>query len=287
MSCGGRCELAGQKQAAESPLNCSSVGDGENRVKRPQMSVALRQMRQDFIRPTTWVVLFGIAGILALSGAFGTGALLNPVALVLYWCAVAVLTYFAGSFAGAMVGPTQVGQPLAIRILVVGLATSLAVSVVMIALNTAVFGWFLTDIRDWAIFLASLFGISFIITAVLVFVEADQAGSAPNADPPRLLSRLPHDKRGDLIALSVEDHYVRVRTSTGEEMLLMRLGDAIEEAGAGGFQVHRSHWVSAKAVQAVRREGDRAVLTMTHGPEVPVSRRYVPVLKEAGLLPAK
>jgi hypothetical protein len=31
------------------------------------------------------------------------------------------------------------------------------------------------------------------------------------------------------VALSVEDHYVRVRTTRGEEMILMRLSDAIRE----------------------------------------------------------
>lgn len=103
---------------------------------------------------------------------------------------------------------------------------------------------------------------------------------------PRLLDRLPPDKRGRLVAPSVDDHYVRVRTTRGEDMLLMRLGDAIRvTAPTPGLRVHRSHWVARDAVQTVRREGDRAVSKMTVGGDNPASRSHIPALREAGLLP--
>lgn len=66
----------------------------------------------------------------------------------------------------------------------------------------------------------------------------------------------------------------------------MRLGDAIREAAPEpGLQVHRSHWVAIAAVTAARREGDRAVLSLSHGGDIPASRSHIPALKEAGLLP--
>lgn len=37
------------------------------------------------------------------------------------------------------------------------------------------------------------------------------------------------EKRALLLVLSVEDHYVRVRTTKGDELILMRLTDAIIE----------------------------------------------------------
>lgn len=108
----------------------------------------------------------------------------------------------------------------------------------------------------------------------------------PRPGPPTLLDRLPLDKRAPLVALSVEDHYVRIRTTKGEEMILMRLADAIRETAATpGLQVHRSHWVAFDQVVAVRRKGDCALLKMSHGPDVPVSRANLPKLREAGLLP--
>ena len=105
-------------------------------------------------------------------------------------------------------------------------------------------------------------------------------------NPPPLLDRLPLDQRAPLVSLSVEDHYVRVRTTKGETMVLLRLGDAIRETtGVDGLQVHRSHWVALDHVQAARREADRAVLTLAHGPDIPVARSYIPAIRDAGLLP--
>ena len=65
----------------------------------------------------------------------------------------------------------------------------------------------------------------------------------------------------------------------------MRLSDAIREsAPEPGLQVHRSHWVARAQVRAARRIGDRAVLTMTTGDDIPASRAHIPALKEAGHL---
>jgi DNA-binding LytR/AlgR family response regulator len=40
-------------------------------------------------------------------------------------------------------------------------------------------------------------------------------------------------------------------------------------------------------VRAVRRQGDGAVLAMSDGSEVPVSRSAMPVLRDAGLMPGR
>ena len=100
------------------------------------------------------------------------------------------------------------------------------------------------------------------------------------------LRRLPVEKRGRLISISVADHYVEVATSAGSALILMRLTDAMAETGdTPGLQVHRSHWVAIGEVTAARRDGARAILTLSDGRDIPVSRTYVPAVKEAGLLP--
>jgi DNA-binding LytR/AlgR family response regulator len=86
------------------------------------------------------------------------------------------------------------------------------------------------------------------------------------------------------VALSGRGHYVRVRTRAGEVELLMRMADAVAEtAGVAGLRVHRSHWVATTEVRAVRRRGPGAVLTMSAGPDVPVSRAGLRDLRAAGL----
>ena len=67
-------------------------------------------------------------------------------------------------------------------------------------------------------------------------------------------------------------------------MILMRFSDAMKEtAPVNGLQVHRSHWVAREHVVTAKRAGDRATLTLTNGAEVPVSRSYLPAVRDAGL----
>jgi DNA-binding LytR/AlgR family response regulator len=67
------------------------------------------------------------------------------------------------------------------------------------------------------------------------------AESTSDASPP-ILNRVPVQRRGRLIALSVSDHYVEVLTDGGRSLVLMRLSDAIAETGpVKGLQIHRSH----------------------------------------------
>lgn len=105
---------------------------------------------------------------------------------------------------------------------------------------------------------------------------------APAASNP-LLDQLPPELGSDVIALEMEDHYVRVHTALGSELVLMRLRDALAHvAGIEGHQVHRSWWVARLAVEEVRREGRNVRLVLPRGIEAPVARTQVSELKDAG-----
>jgi LytTr DNA-binding domain len=99
------------------------------------------------------------------------------------------------------------------------------------------------------------------------------------------LARLPLKYRqAELHAVSSEDHYLRVHTNLGEELILMRLADAVRELdGGGGLQVHRSWWVAKAAVRDVKRQGGKVSLVLPSGKEVPVSRSFMAEAKAAGL----
>jgi hypothetical protein len=86
-----------------------------------------------------------------------------------------------------------------------------------------------------------------------------------------------------LIALEAEDHYVRVHTDNGSELLSMRFSEAVEElAGAHGYRLHRSWWAPAAAIEAVRWRRGAGEARLAGGIIAPVSRAYAPALKEAG-----
>lgn len=110
--------------------------------------------------------------------------------------------------------------------------------------------------------------------------------SAPNtieAASNPLFDQLPAHLGTDVIALEMEDHYVRVHTALGSQMVLMRLRDAIAcVAQIEGRQVHRSWWVARLAVEDVRREGRNLRLILPGGLEAPVARAQVSELRDAG-----
>lgn len=86
-----------------------------------------------------------------------------------------------------------------------------------------------------------------------------------------------------LIAIEAHDHYLKIHTDAGVELVALRFGDALEElAGAHGWRVHRSWWVAADAVEDVRWRRGVGELRLVGGLTAPVSRTYGPVLKEAG-----
>ena len=112
----------------------------------------------------------------------------------------------------------------------------------------------------------------------------DQANDRPRGDI-RFLDRLPPALGSDLLALEMEDHYVRAHTPLGSELILLRMRDAVAELdGIEGLQVHRSWWVARDAVEDVRRDGRNIRLVLGNGIEAPVARANVKPLKDAGWL---
>lgn len=117
--------------------------------------------------------------------------------------------------------------------------------------------------------------------------HAAPVSAAPDAAPlarPRFEARLPaHLRGGEILAVSAEDHYLRVHTDRGQALILMRLADAVAELeGVEGAQTHRSWWVARNAVTDARRGEGRATLRLRGGIEAPVSRTYARSLREAG-----
>ena len=252
---------------------------------RPPQS-ALREMRRHFASPATLGALLALSAVLTLMAPFGTGESLPIPGRALYWSALVLATYATGYAVDVTLRPRLrhgVAQG------VVPLAIGLAVTILVVVLNRLAFG-ILPDGPDRIDDLLTIFAVAAITAgAVQLVSQAVERGRVQPGEAhrtPAILERLPLGKRGALVALSVEDHYVRVRTTKGEEMLLMRLSDAIREtAPEPGLRVHRSHWVATAAVTSARRDGDRAILAMRSGGDIPVSRSHIRALREAGLLP--
>lgn len=119
-----------------------------------------------------------------------------------------------------------------------------------------------------------------------VEVAAAPVPTEATADALPLTARLPEKLRGaTILALQGEDHYVRVHTDKGSDLILIRLTDATAEMGeTPGARTHRSWWESKGAVKSIRRDNGRVALVLTNDAEIPVSRGYASELREAGWL---
>lgn len=166
-----------------------------------------------------------------------------------------------------------------------------------VTLPVTAFGWAYAKLFAGAPNMAAptlleMLGVMFVISAAMIAImmtvyspgRATRGAPTIAHAPVRFLERLPAKLRGaELYAVSAEDHYLRVHTSKGSDLILMRLADAIAELdGLEGAQTHRSWWVAREAVQQVRRAGDRLMLTLKGGVEAPVSRPNIGPLRDEG-----
>lgn len=228
------------------------------------------------------------AGIfLAFSGAMGTDELPLTQRL-LYWLPLMV----AGGLVGHVVSLAVSNFPIAranlwLQGAVLSFVIALPVTLVVWGYTSLMFGPFPLRAAP------GLFGGVLVITAAMtaILILANRPGRVTHAPPQagqsvRFLERLPAKLKGAaLYAVSAEDHYLRLHTSKGSDLILMRLADAISELeGLEGAQTHRSWWVAKDAVESARRDGDRVTLTLKGGAQAPVSRPNIRPLREAGWL---
>ncbi|MBY0562637.1 MAG: LytTR family transcriptional regulator DNA-binding domain-containing protein [Hyphomonadaceae bacterium] len=233
------------------------------------------------------VATAALAGVfMAFVGAFGMDDLTLGQRLA-YWGPTMVVGSLFGAAIGRFVArPHRIGD----RPWLIWAATSAVVSAPI-----TVFVWWYTHVffgsagPDILSLFVNVLLIAGVMTAIMMLVYRPGATTLPapaNSAPAsiRFLDRLPAKLKGAAIyAVSAEDHYLRLHTSKGSDLILMRLSDAIAELeGIEGAQTHRSWWVAREAVQSVRREGERLVLVLKGGAEAPVSRPNVKPLREAG-----
>jgi hypothetical protein len=240
---------------------------------------------REWLRGLT-ITLIG-AAFLAYSEAFGSSALSTPVRFA-YWFGLMTLGWLWGVgvsnfFFGKIGQPKRLWLRIAISSLVIAVPYSAVVGVAT-AITRGSSAYYATPAgMGETLFATLLISSAMIVINVLVARQTGGVTSA-SAQPPKFLERLPAKLAGaEIWAVEAEDHYLRLHTSLGQDLILMRLSDAVPELqGIEGAQVHRSWWVARNAItEAVRGDG-RATLTLKDGAEVPVSRTYARLLRQSG-----
>lgn len=231
-------------------------------------------------------IVIGLGLLFSWLGVYDTGQVPFYKRFVFWTATMAVGAGSSVFIAPYMWSDRFEAWPAPFKIAIVAFAVSFPVTIVLFLFNGGPYSLNHTLIQFVYVLIISLI-VSTGMYVAHVFEEAKAVTDEASRDPlAAFMERLPVKFRtADLHAISSEDHYLRVHTSLGEEMILMRLADAVRElVGADGLQVHRSWWVAKQGVQDEKRVDGRSLLVLPSGTEVPVSRSYRSKAKEAGLI---
>ena len=233
-----------------------------------------------------------VAGlVLGVLGPFGSYLDGGPVLRAVYWVGamwIGLLLYGAGFAVSRRVAAAQPRAAwfiLAVSVLVASVPetalTRLAAFRLWPELARMGFGWTTWYVQVITIELLTTIGVALATCdptrLATPNLPADQGLAATPIVPGQRL-------RGDVLALQMEDHYVRIHTKAGSELILMPLGRAIDLVKADGLRTHRSWWVARHAVERVEGAPRSMSLRLTNGILAPVSRNSVASLRAAGWL---
>jgi len=230
--------------------------------------------------------LFLVLGaVLGWMGPFGTYGQLPGWRRFVYWIIAAPSVGMCARVAMLMVAGGRAGSwPVPARIAAGAALAGFPGSFIVLLLYGSLTGLFDFDALILLQIYATVSVVIGLITYPLILLGRSSPPAEAEPDSP-FLRRIPAKLGTELLWLSAEDHYIRVTTPLGSDLILCRLSDAIAELGAeAGQRVHRSHWVARGAVKAAERRDGKTLLRLTNGDGVPVSQSYVPALKAAGWL---
>jgi hypothetical protein len=257
---------------------------GDFRVTmRPDQRATLKRGGADL------ALLVAIGLFMGAVGPFGTGHL-SPRQIYVYW----LLCIVGGGLIGIAIDETA-GRRAGVfwrRLLVTTALMTPPTTLLVMASGVLVAGGTMSLSRCWPL-LWQVFLISIPVMGIRALVwrrpppvvETRVVVAPPLPEAEAVFRRrLSARRRGArLIAIEADDHYLRVHTDAGSEMVTLRLAVALDElAGAHGFQTHRSWWVAAEAIEGVRWRRGGGELRLAGGLAAPVSRTHAPTLKAAG-----
>lgn len=253
----------------------------ENFVKSAPVQFALREMQRTVTSPLFWAVMMAVIVILTISGPFHTLEIFNTPKRFAYWGAIAVLTYFSNIFIANLVDQSLVPklQNRWLRIFISGLVGSIFVTLIVWSISAFIAGNAEPNFRALYELALRCIPIAMVIN-IVVFLTLDTLRAPPQPmhqqAPSPFFERLPVALGRDIISIQSQDHYLRVVTTKGSDMILMRMADAVKQLEAlDGVQTHRSWWVAKKHITDVVRDGGKVTVLLSDGEVVPVSRGRV------------
>jgi len=228
-------------------------------------------------------IFIGILGLaLGVGGPYGTFEQLSIVPRIAYWMLALLFPWvlWEGLFAiASRYVPAELNPRMLMALIMPAFAVIGSAFVTMLGIQIGFLkpGNFL---QDWPLSIVTWLIFSFVVVLPLILIGDELSQRQRKNGGSDLLKflteKLPSKLRGaQLIALKSEDHYLRVYTSAGDDLILMSMENAMTAlSGYPGVRTHRSWWVALD--QLPPTNGHEKLATEIHlssGLKVPVSRR--------------
>ena len=231
-------------------------------------------------------LLVALGLVMAGLGPYRTLDVPDPLRIA-YWIMAVTAAGLIGILIDGTIGVHIRGFWL--RVAAVSAAMTLPVTPLVYALNVSMLGlprrpWLLPQLA-WQVFVISLLlmAVRGLLWRRVVETRTIVEPPLPDADRAFRLRLSAKRRAARLIAIEAEDHYVRVHTDAGSELVAMRFSEALAElARTHGYRLHRSWWAAADAIEGVRWKRGGGEVRLAGGTVAPVSRSCASALKAAG-----
>lgn len=257
----------------------------EKFVKPSPMQLTLRVMQDTYTNPNFWIGFTAMIAILTVTGPFSTLESFAFAPRLVYWASISLFTFPMGLASSVFFASlaNQTGIPVLLSRLLGGIIGGVPIGAFVFLANKYIIGDNLESIYDLLRLTGYAATISAAVAIIYYLVETERnkrasdpaTSTKPKAINTPFFSRLPHELGKDIISLQAQDHYIKVTTTRGSEMILVRLADAEQELeNIPGIRVHRSWWVATRHVTKKYRYQGKLMLELSNQTTVPVSRPY-------------
>ena len=263
------------------------------------MQSTLRQLRENVSSPFFWIVLGTVILLASMAGPYHTLERFSLPERVVYWGTTLSLSTVLMTFLSVCAHGLAMSRALhwSLVATLAGIAGVLPVVATVYLAEGLVTGFAPGWLKTYSLatlishVALSVVAVTLIVNALIEFRDRGRTDAAPGPavnekihvfSSTLLQSKLPHHLGHDIISVRAQDHYVKITTPKGSALVLMRLGDAIEELKPlNGLQVHRSWWINLSHVVQTRRGASGPELILDSNQIVPVGRSFRKAFREA------
>ncbi len=224
------------------------------------------------------MVFFGLVIVMSLIGPFGTYDELSLYERFVFWVMITTgVGFFMHVSMTLALNSPRLGKTGKVMRLGLGAFVGALPGAAIVVFVNQVFRPGGVDPSSLPLIWTQVFVIGYVIGLVEYIDWREPKHTRAKLAKTEFHKRLPESIGGDIVSLTMQDHYVEVTTTGGKHLVLIRFGDALAELqGLDGVRIHRSHWVARGHLAGIEEVSKvRSNARLSDGRELPVSATFL------------